>query len=725
MAILPVTIFAQQNLFPGCNFVLEDSACRSFLELSEAKAESVVKAADYTGQYHNYGIHVFYSSTLKSVTFYGTKPHSEYRRSFDGKPSKNFNWGDSADSVIGKFRQPTSQKTWKTGDNSVTDFYYGENIVLEFKSGKLVSVTLTSRSTDLGPNTASASQSNGVSESLYKQMNAEFDAQKFPEVIETATKFLSLPVKEQIDRVIAFNVRASSIGSVYYDNSKPIDYDYTFRYSPKTVEMLRLAISDTGEVINYYRKKTSKTANDEDELSGKHADSALLYLSLGQYSSHNPADFAKAEELYKLALPKSKKQQWLNMKLVLCLAGQYKFYEARDLAKRVLAAETEKDYIVTLSFIIEAFDSMGEYQFADAFLLEQAGIRKVANKSLTLMRAVKARREDAQKASIGFANPMTVMELNRKGALLAITQQCDKALPLFEKSMGISENTTAARFAIQCLMGKKDYESVWQTSNAMVDLNKNDVGALSIRAMLLMMQEGEAKAQADKAEADLSKAISVFPELAAMFNALDNVKKIYQFQNKPNKVNEITALEKKLGDINGEIAKEIEKENNEERSTEALKAYLEEKTKTTQSSEYGDLDFETLATRFLEDAIKPAALSFNSFTEGDSESDKDGIKTYDLSFETLIVPSTETITLFYGYKPGTKKIIKIQFSSSFDENAILKSINRIGEKYKKNGSDSKVIKKTIDNKPAYDLEINKITRIRFTPETKTLLIYSN
>ncbi len=430
------------------------------------------------------------------------------------------------------------------------------------------------------------------SDALYKQMNAEFDAQKFPEVIETATKFLSLPVKKPIDRVIAFNMRASSIEFVYFDNSKPNNSDYTLRYSPKTVEMLRLAISDNGEVINYYRNLKSRTAEDEDFLSGTYSDSAKVYLSLGQYSSHNPADFAKAEELYKLALPKSKKQQWLNMKLVLCLAGQYKFYEARDLANRVLAAETEEDYIVTLSFITEAFDSMGEYQFADAFLLEQAGIRKVANKSLTEMLVVKARREDAQKASLGFANPMTAMELNRKGALLSITQQCDKALPLLEKSMAISEYPTAARYAIPCLFNQKNYEVAWQTSNGLVNLNKDDVVALSFRGVLYGMQNDAAKA-----EADLAKAISVFPELAAIFNSLDNAKKIYQVQNKPNKVNEIEALEKKLAALNAEMNPssilgdlgiqtilDEDEEDEEESANEAKNTKQNEKPDTTKSS---------------------------------------------------------------------------------------------------------------------------------------------
>ena len=187
------------------------------------------------------------------------------------------------------------------------------------------------------------------------------------------------------------------------------------------------------------------------------------------------------------------------------MAGQYKFYEARELAKRVLAAETDADYQATLSNIVEAFDSMGEYQFADAFLLEQAGTRKSASKSLKPISEVGNSRRAAQKASLEFTNPTTVMELNRKGALLAITQQCDKAFPILEKAVNTNNSPTAARFLIQCLMIQQKFDFAWDVSNNLIDFDKNDVVALSFRAILLDMQEGEAKAKAEKAEADLSQ----------------------------------------------------------------------------------------------------------------------------------------------------------------------------------------------------------------------------
>ncbi len=142
LAILPISIFAQQNPFPGCNFVLEDAGCGSFLGYSENRVQSIIGVADHTGKYYSFGIHLYFDSELKEITFYGIKPFSEYRRTFEGKPSRNFDWEVSTDEVISKYRQPDSQKTWKLKDYISTDFYYGENIVVGFMDGKLAYISL-------------------------------------------------------------------------------------------------------------------------------------------------------------------------------------------------------------------------------------------------------------------------------------------------------------------------------------------------------------------------------------------------------------------------------------------------------------------------------------------------------------------------------------------------------------------------------------------------------
>ena len=389
---------------------------------------------------------------------------------------------------------------------------------------------------------------------LLQQMSKQFGDEDYDATTETATKLLAMSLIPPI-RNIVFYVRGRSLYQANFDNGKlRLDQSKPYKHSEEEAKNLKLAITDLGEVINYYKQNSPADKTQTDQQSLAYSTIASAYLNLGQYFSHQPTDFAKAEEFLKLALAKNSDPNWINLQLVYSLAGQYKFYEARDLAKKVLTAASEKDFQSYLGNAVEAFDMMGEYQFADAFLLEQGGIRKSANKSLSEISVTASLRQPKQKTYIEFANPTTVMELNRKGALLAMTQQCDKAMPLFDKSMGISENPTAARFAIQCLMQKNDYESVWQTANGLINLDKNDVVALSFRAILLSMQDDEAKAKAEKAEADLSKAIGVFPELASFYNALDNSKQIYQFQNKPNKVNEIAALEKKFGDLKGEIA---------------------------------------------------------------------------------------------------------------------------------------------------------------------------
>ena len=254
---------------------------------------------------------------------------------------------------------------------------------------------------------------------LLQQMSKEFGDDDYNAAIQTATRLLGMSLIPPI-RNIVFYVRGRSLYQVNFDNGKRrIDPSKPFKHSEEKARNLKLAITDLGEVINYYKQNLPTDKTQTDQQSMAISTTASTYLNLGQYFSHQPTDFAKAEEFFKMASAKNSDPKWTNLQLVHSLAGQYKFNEARDLAKRVLTAETEKDYIVTLSFIIEAFDSMGEYNFADAFLLEQAGIRKAANKSLKPIVEIKNSRQSAQKASVEFASPTTAMELNRKGVLLA------------------------------------------------------------------------------------------------------------------------------------------------------------------------------------------------------------------------------------------------------------------------------------------------------------------
>ncbi len=375
---------------------------------------------------------------------------------------------------------------------------------------------------------------------------------KNPFVLFIALLFLAtiLPTS-MISQTMQTNAaKADSLNKDYFEKGLTVFNKNTFKYSPEAIEKLRSAISNYGEVINSYKQKPPKNESEINELNRAYSSSANIYLSLGQYATQSPAEFARAEELFKLALPKSKAPSWVNLRLVLCLTGQYKFYEARDLAKRVLASTGEEDFRPVLSIITGAFDMMGEYHFADAFLTEIAGIRQAANKSLKPIAEVKNDRRGALKAAEEFADPKTVMELNRKVALLVFnSQQCDKAIPLLEKANKISENPTSARIGMFCLYNQKNYEQAWQVSNNLVDFNRSDVMALTLRGTLNGMQD-----DVPKAEADMANAIRLFPELAASFGAFNTAKQIYQFHKNTPRVNEIEALEKKLADLNAQIA---------------------------------------------------------------------------------------------------------------------------------------------------------------------------
>lgn len=142
LAILPVNIFAQQNPFPGCNFVLEDASCKSYFGYSEAKVQSLIGVAESYGDYYRYGVHLYYGSGLQKITFYGIKPKSDYIRTFSGKPSRNLNWGASPEEVISKYRQPDSQKKWELSNYVLTELYYDKNIVVSFRDNKLASISL-------------------------------------------------------------------------------------------------------------------------------------------------------------------------------------------------------------------------------------------------------------------------------------------------------------------------------------------------------------------------------------------------------------------------------------------------------------------------------------------------------------------------------------------------------------------------------------------------------
>lgn len=144
LAMLPISNFAQQNPFPGCNFVLEDAACSSFFGFSETKVQSIIGKSDSWGDYYSYGVHLYYGSNseLNSINFRGTKSNSTWGQIFSGKPHKNFDWGASPEEVISKYRQPDSQRTFNLPDYVETEFYYGKNVVVQFRDGKLTLISL-------------------------------------------------------------------------------------------------------------------------------------------------------------------------------------------------------------------------------------------------------------------------------------------------------------------------------------------------------------------------------------------------------------------------------------------------------------------------------------------------------------------------------------------------------------------------------------------------------
>lgn len=387
-------------------------------------------------------------------------------------------------------------------------------------------------------------------DALYERMKTEYDNGDYRKAAISADQYLQLAIIKPQNEMIALSVRGNSMMNIIFYEVMPQSVDdYTFTFTEKQHHFLANAIQDIAKVVDYYKANTNSTEGRE-IIATDQRSIATLYLFIGKYRTHLPIHFAKAEEFFKLALPNSKNKQRINSHLVTSLAGQYRFDEARALAKQVLNEESEEDFEPTLDRTVEAFDMMGQYVYTDALLFEIAEIRRKNNKSLAPFAKIEKYRAAAQKAVLEGKEYHSPMEFNRAAALYARNKQCDKAMPLIESGRQKDDTFTANELILVCQIEQKQYDAAMKTADYLIEYYKTKALAYSYRGWLNANRNDGVKA-----EADFNAAFKIFPELAAMSNGFNNGKEIYRIQNNLQKQNEIAALEKKYADIKTEIAR--------------------------------------------------------------------------------------------------------------------------------------------------------------------------
>lgn len=385
----------------------------------------------------------------------------------------------------------------------------------------------------------------GNAETLWNQMFEQLDKRQFPQLIETATNYLRFQVTER-QKIIALDLRSLALKAVYSKkgntaSSLVSELNGTFKFSVDSAEKLRQSVADSAEVINYFTKNPPANDADKNVFASSQYQTGKIYLDLAKFYSHNPEDFAQAEKYLLDSLGKIPGEQ-ITQKfgIIQSLAGQYRFNEAREIGKQLVAETPESTLLSILTNTTMAFVMMGEYNYANAFLLEAAGILKASNKSL---KPIAEANEFLQKNQLAvIPNPQTAMELNRQGGLHYLKGEFDKALPLLEKSLNLMGSSTALRWWVMSQADKNIYAK--QDNDNLLKADSTDVAGLSLRGMGFVGEN-----QMDKAAADFSKAIEIYPELAFFYNTFENLKEIYRLQNKLQLSSETDAKQKRFADL--------------------------------------------------------------------------------------------------------------------------------------------------------------------------------
>lgn len=391
----------------------------------------------------------------------------------------------------------------------------------------------------------------GNAETLWNQMFEQLDKRQFPQLIETATNYLRFQVTER-QKIIALDLRSLALKSIYSKkgnsvNSLPSELNGTFKFSDDSAEKLRRSVADSTEVINYFTKNAPLNDADKQVFALSQNQTGKVFLDLAIFYSHNHEDFAQAEKYLRDSLGKIPDEQFdQKMGILKSLAGQYRFNEVRELGKKLLAESPENRLLPILTNTTFAFVMMGEYNHANAFLLETAGILKASNKSLKPLAEANEYLQQNQLAVI--PNPQTAMELNRQGGLYYLKGEFDKAIPLIEKSLNLLGSPTALRWWVMSQADKNIYAK--QDNDNLLKADPTDIAGLSLRGMGFVGEN-----QMDKAAADFSNAIEIYPELAFFYNTFENLKEIYRLQNKSQLSSETDAKQQRLKDLIAGIQK--------------------------------------------------------------------------------------------------------------------------------------------------------------------------
>lgn len=320
LAILPIGIFAQQDPFQGCNFVLEDTACKSYFGFPEFRVQSIIGVAESYNDYYRYGIHLSYRAGLTEVTFYGIKPNSDYINTFIGKPSKNFDWSASPEEVISKYRKPLGERTQKFKEYALTEFYYdghyttGFGIKMGFMDNKLAYITLGASKSDL-ENAKSFGNQPKTAQEWFNLGNTQASEKKIDEAIKSYSECIRLNSEMPACLANRGNIYLSldKYAEAIEDSTKAIKFD------PK----LALAFAVRGAA--YKRIKDFKAAYADLEwatkLDPKYFDAffnkAFVAMELKDYKNAVPT----LERALELAVPTGAVNRWIQKNLVIAYDG--------------------------------------------------------------------------------------------------------------------------------------------------------------------------------------------------------------------------------------------------------------------------------------------------------------------------------------------------------------------------------------------------------------------
>lgn len=385
----------------------------------------------------------------------------------------------------------------------------------------------------------------GNAETLWNQMIEQLKNRQYPQLIETATNYIKFQVTER-QRISALDFRSLALQAVYSKKGNsvsniPKELNGTFKFSDDSAEKLRQSVADSTEVITYFTRNPPVNEADKQVFALSQNQTGKIYLDLAIFYSHSHEDFAEAEKYLRASLGKIPNLQLAQkIGILQSLAGQYRFNEAREMGKILLVESPESSLLPILTNTTFAFVMTGEYNYANAFLLEAAGILKVSNKSL---KPIAEANEHLQKNQFSvISNPQTAMELNRQGGLHYLNGEFDKAIPLLEKSIKLIGTPTAWRWWVLSQANINNYGE--EANDNLLKADSSDVAALTIRAMGFGGEN-----QMEKAAADFKKAIDTYPELAYFYNTFNNLKEIHRIQNKFHLSAEIEAKQKRFEDL--------------------------------------------------------------------------------------------------------------------------------------------------------------------------------